>query len=81
MSSLRLYDGDMNVILSLMHAMNKRFLELESGTWNVRTLLVLVMLSCQATGTADQANRVTPGSGPFNLISHLLALVWQPPIT
>ena len=70
----------MNVILSLMHAMNKRFLELESGTWNVRTLLVLVMLSCQATGTADQANRVTPGSGPFNLISHLLALVWQPPV-
>ena len=31
MPSLRLYDGDMNVILNLLHAMNKRLLELESG--------------------------------------------------
>ena len=39
-----------------------------------------VWLLCQRTGTADQADRVTPGSGPLNLISHHSTLVWQPPI-
>jgi len=35
---------------------------------------------CQVTGTTDQANRVTPGPGPLNPISHHSTLIWQPPI-
>jgi len=34
----------------------------------------------RGTGTADQADRVTPGSGQLNLISFLSTLVWQLPI-
>jgi len=36
---------------------------------------------CQGTGTADQADHATPGSGPLNQIWHHLTLVWQLPIT
>ena len=35
---------------------------------------------CHVTGTTDQADRVTPGSGPLNPISHHSTLIWQPPI-
>ena len=35
---------------------------------------------CQGTRTVDQADRVTPGSGPLNPIQHHSALVWQPSI-
>ena len=35
MPSLRLYDGDMNVLLNLLHAMEKRLSELESGLFAI----------------------------------------------
>jgi len=36
---------------------------------------------CQETGTTDQADHTTPGSGPLNQIMQHSALVWQLTIT